>query len=75
MKIGCILAACPPGLFVYEGCLGFKTEYADEYFVVASGEAFWGGTNIKEARAALWVMPVELTDPSALRIVAVEDEE
>ena len=55
------LAACPPGLFVFDGHYGFKTEYSDqngpEAYCVASGEYFWGGAKSKEERANLVVMP------------------
>ena len=57
------LAACPPGLFRFNGRLGFKSEYRDdlgcaEAFVVESGEAFWGGTTDKIVRDKLLVVPV-----------------
>jgi len=54
----CTLGQCPPGLFVFQNCLGFKSEYGqDEMYVVESGEAFWGGTNTKEKRLSLPVQP------------------
>lgn len=65
----CTLDQCPPGLFLFDGSLGFKSEYstkndrAGKYqcdaFVVASGEYFWGGTSDVDARAKLIVEPVE----------------
>ncbi|EHL99362.1 hypothetical protein HMPREF9946_03124 [Acetobacteraceae bacterium AT-5844] len=50
------LAECSPGLFLFGDCLGFLSEYGDPY-VVSTGEAFWGGTSTKEARASLMVKP------------------
>lgn len=75
----CRLDQCPPGLFLSGGCLGFKSEYRTatgwtEAFVVASGESFAGGAASSEAREALMVMPVEITDASALRLVPIESE-
>lgn len=74
------LAECPPGLFLCGDCLGFKSEYRSEdgkseAFVVESGEYFWGGATSKDARELIMVHPVQLVDASALRIVAMEDEE
>ena len=58
----CTLGQCPPGLFLHGDDLGFKTEYSDtngpEAYVVASGEYFWGGTDDKEVRRKLKVVPV-----------------
>lgn len=55
------LAACPPGLFVFDGHYGFKTEYSDENgpeaYCEPSGEYFWGGAKSKEQRAKLVVTP------------------
>ena len=57
------LGDCPPGLFLFNGHFGFKTEYTDqngpEAYVVESGEYFWGGADgDKCKRANLVVMPV-----------------
>lgn len=66
----CTLADCPPGLFLFDKILGFKTEYSlelgqKEYypqaFVVASGEVFWGGVHTHEERANLMVQPLLYT--------------
>ena len=66
-KIMCTLVDCPPGLFLFDGTLGFKTEYSMEFrqlgdypqaFVVASGEVFWGGVHTHEERCNLMVQPV-----------------
>jgi len=59
------LAECPPGVFLFNGDYGFKTEYSDdngpEAYCLGSGEYFWGGTNgNKDKRRALLVMPCEL---------------
>lgn len=52
----CKLGECRPGLFMYDACLGLKSEYG-EFFVVASGEAFWGGVTTEQERAVLVVQP------------------
>lgn len=51
------LAECPPGLFVFDGHLGFRSEYGDDAYVVQSGEYFWGGTDKRPERAELIVQP------------------
>lgn len=66
----CTLDQCPPGLFLFEGDYGFKTEYRDdngpEAYCVESGEYFWGGTGgDKEARRNLKVQPVIISSPNA----------
>ena len=72
------LRNCPPGPFLYNGSLGFKTEYGSmecenphdpktlwrvghhsDVYVMASGEAFWGGVTSKEDREKLLVVPVD----------------
>ncbi len=60
----CTLAECPPGLFLFNGYLGFKSEYhtkagQPDAYCVESGEYFWGGAKGIEARAALLVTPVD----------------
>jgi hypothetical protein len=64
------LDECPPGLFLWDGHLGLKTEYAEvvdtadgrrvrvDAYVVESGEFFWGGTKSLKQRAGLIVQPV-----------------
>lgn len=79
-KFACRLDECPPGLFLYGDCLGFKSEYRGESgtpdaYVVASGEFFWGGAKTREDRDGLPVIPVEVTDGSALRLVAIERDD
>lgn len=57
----CTLAECPPGHFVHEDALCFKSEYnvsKIEAFC-ESGEYFCGGTSTKEERDKLIVQPVE----------------
>lgn len=54
------LSECRPGLFLFEKCLGFKSEYGNDAFVVSSGEYFWGGAKSREDRDALRVVPVEI---------------
>ncbi len=75
----CRLDECPPGLFLFGNCLGFKSEYrnekgASEAFVVETGEFFWGGAKCTAEREALLVTPVEMTDATALRLSGVPDE-
>ena len=60
------LECCPPGLFMFDGSFGFKTEYQDENgpeaYCVGSGEYFWGGTSgDAHARRMLLVTPVIIT--------------
>lgn len=64
------LGECPPGLFLFDGTLGFKSEYKTESqsrsgvwqsdaYVVASGEYFWGGTSNPTERETLKVTPLD----------------
>ncbi len=75
-KFATTLADCPPGLFLFVDCLGFKSEYHSdgrvEAFVVSSGEYFWGGAKTHEEREALMVHPVELADAGSLRFVPLD---
>lgn len=63
----CTLQDCPPGLFLFDGTLGFKTEHymrgAPEglgagAYVLASGEVFWGGAHTHKERCSLMVQPL-----------------
>jgi hypothetical protein len=63
------LEDCPPGLFLFDGGYGFKTEYNDangpEAYRLKSGEYFWGGVNGDVVlRQALLVTPCDL-EPNA----------
>lgn len=58
---------CPEGLFLFNGYLGFMTEYATDKndgfrqrdaYCVDSGEYFWGGTSNARERAKLIVQPM-----------------
>lgn len=76
MAISCKLSDCPPGLFLFNGGVCFKSEYSTaggspDAYVVSSGEYFWGGTADRAARDALVVTPIEAT---AFQSVALEDE-
>lgn len=78
--IACTLDECPPGLFIFGNCLGFKSEYrtlqgASESYLVSSGEFFWGGANNPNEQGALMVTPVELVDAAALRLKGIVDED
>ena len=63
------LSECPPGLFLFEKCLGFKSEYGNDAFVVASGEYFWGGAKSRKDRDALRVVPVEIEGDLKFKVV------
>lgn len=56
------LQECPPGFFLFEDCLCFKTEYktSDGWLEVYNegGEAFWGGQTKKYGVKKLIVQPV-----------------
>jgi hypothetical protein len=55
------LRDCPPGLFLFNGKLGFKTEYGElDAYCAETGEAFWGGKTRNEDRAQLLVQPVSI---------------
>ena len=67
------LKACPPGLFLWNGILCFRSEYATmtetnlrqpDAYVVESGEYFWGGVSDSRSRDELMVQPVAPTPPS-----------
>jgi hypothetical protein len=63
------LRDCPPGLFWFNGTLGFKSEYTTtlenprryqcDAYVVESGEYFWGGAKNTAERAKLMVHPID----------------
>jgi hypothetical protein len=57
----CKLIDCPPGFFIFDGSLCFKSEYKDEIGQIevycSSGECFWGGTHDNDARSKLIVQP------------------
>lgn len=61
----CSFLDCPPGLFLFEGRVCFKSEYSSgrrqpDAYCIDSGEYFWGGTNGDvEARLKLTVTPVK----------------
>lgn len=63
------LGACPPGLFLFDATVGFKSEYKTESksragfwqsdaYCVESGEYFWGGTPNPIEREQLMVLPL-----------------
>lgn len=58
----CTLLECPPGHFMFEEHLCFKTEYRTDNgeleVFCESGEAFWGGTSNFNKRDKLIVQPV-----------------
>lgn len=56
------LSECPPGLFLCDGNIGFKTEYRTDgrmEVFCESGEVFWGGTNVEDERRKIKVIPLE----------------
>lgn len=61
------LKDAPPGLFLWNGVLCFKSEYTmcgtcPEAFVVESGEYFWGDAKMHSERSQLMVEPVTIED-------------
>lgn len=62
----CRLDECPPGPFLFNGSLGFRSEYwsdddhKPDAYCMDSGEYFWGGADNATKRAALIVQPVAL---------------
>ena len=52
------LKECPPGFFLFENSVGFKSEYGDDVYC-DSGERFWGGKTIREETLELVVIPLE----------------
>ncbi len=50
---------CPPGLFVANGVLCFKTEYSSTPYVAESGEVFHGGALTLELRDEIPAFPCE----------------
>lgn len=59
------LAVCPPGAFMFNGHMGFKTEYVSqggktEAYCMSSGEVFIGGAKTPEEREELLVYPVNV---------------
>lgn len=70
------LGSAPPGLFWFEGILGFKSEYKTESvsrpgvwqsdaYVVEGGEYFWGGAPNPVEREQLVVIPINHDDACA----------
>lgn len=51
------LKECPPGFFLFNDSICFKSEYGDDAFC-DSGEYFWGGTSDKKDRGELIVQPL-----------------
>lgn len=67
------LADCPPGFFLFDGEVHFKTKYATEVpdgsgqwwpdaYCGSYGEFFWGGAMTHEDRARLLVRPVDVSE-------------
>ena len=73
------LSECPIGLFQFKDTLCVKNEYG-EYFIVWSGEVFWGGAKTKQERDNLLVLPLSrklcetLEDHYALLYKALEKD-
>lgn len=84
IKFSVKLSDCPPGLFIFEGTLCFKSEYHStnehtgfsktDAYVVDGGEYFWGGASHEKNREDLMVTPVAITHAGALRIRDAEIE-
>lgn len=63
-------------LFIYNGQLGFKSEYrtgngAIEAYCYGSGEMFWGGTKDSSTQSQLLVMPIDLSVDNFLDALAL----
>ena len=59
------LAECPEGPFLYDGDVGFKSEYQGkpetiDAYCLESGEYFWGGTSTGEKQRELIVQPLRI---------------
>jgi len=55
----CTIEECPPGLFMFEGTLCFKSEYNKSgVFCADTGEYFWGGTSNRDELNKLIVQPM-----------------
>lgn len=77
----CTLSKCPVGLFIFNDCLCFKSEYRTpdlqlgyktDAYIIESGEYFWGGTSCSIDRENLIVTPIKnirtaLQKPSAAK--------
>ncbi len=55
----CTLAECPSGLFLKDNMIGLKTEYGPCEAYCDSGEAFWGGAEVKGDVAKVKVIPLQ----------------
>lgn len=54
------LCRCPTGLFLFNGSLGFRSEYGDDAYCLDSGEYFWGGASgDRIKRNSLMVQPMQ----------------
>lgn len=70
------LGDCPPGLFLFNGHLGFKSEYGgNDVFCADSGEYFWGGAADNVARDALMVLPLAIVPPETRDQRDIDSEE
>ena len=59
------LRDCPVGLFLFDGSLGYKSEYGDNRgfvhaYCFGSGEYFWGGAKNAHDQGSLMVTPMKL---------------
>jgi len=53
----CTLQDCPPGFFLFQDSVCYKSKYND-YYVGTGGSMFWGGTSTKVDRDKLLVQPL-----------------
>ena len=76
------LGECPPGLFVFRGAFGMKTEYKTESestkgfwqsdtYCVDGGEYFWGGESSPAARERLMVTPIVPTPEGSVELLDI----
>lgn len=53
----CKLSECPPGFFLFNDSVCYKSSYGD-YYVGTGGSVFWGGTTRSDDRELLIVQPL-----------------
>ena len=56
----CTFHECRPGLFVWQECVGIKSEYGIDDGYNEAGEQWWGEAETEEDRANIIVQPVKV---------------
>lgn len=58
------LCECPEGPFLFEGLVGFKSEYGDNNGTIhaynEAGEMFWAGTSTPREQRRILVQPLRI---------------